>query len=204
MAGGKKRRRGLTEDERELWQKAVKSAEPLTRRSISERLPELAAPQSVVVSPVVAGSKAITPFRVGEIAATARARSALAPRIDEIIPHAAPNMDRRNFDRLRKGRMKVEAKLDLHGMTLTEAHPALSGFVRRAHQDGKRLLLVITGKGKTGKDDGVMPRQRGLLRHQVPQWLNQAPLAPLILQVVPAQQRDGGQGALYVYLRRNR
>jgi DNA-nicking Smr family endonuclease len=204
MAGGRKRRRGLTEDEQELWQKAVKSAEPLAKRAPSERVPEMMVTPAASRPTPKSGSEGITPFQVGELAATARARSVLAPRIDEIIPHAVPNMDRRNFDRLRKGRMKVEAKLDLHGMTLTEAHPALSGFVRKAHQDGKRLLLVITGKGKTGTDDGVMPRQRGLLRHQVPQWLNQSPLSPLILQVVPAQQRDGGQGALYVYLRRSR
>lgn len=94
--------------------------------------------------------------------------------------------------------------MDLHGMTLSQAQPELVNFVLRSHQAGLRLVLVITGKGEGPGERGPIPYQRGILRRQVPHWLTQAPLGPLILDVVPAAPRHGGNGALYVYLRRNR
>jgi len=112
-------------------------------------------------------------------------------------------MDKRAFRRLKRGQTKPEARLDLHGMTVNAAHSALTSFVHSAHASGKRLVLVITGKGRSVNDDGPIPSRVGVLRHQVPQWLNMPPLSPLILQVTQAHQRHGGGGALYVYLRRH-
>ncbi|WP_332870131.1 Smr/MutS family protein [Roseovarius salinarum] len=111
-------------------------------------------------------------------------------------------MDRKAFDRMRRGKLKPQARLDLHGMTLDRAHPALNGFIMRAHASGHRLVLVITGKGRSGIDAGPVPEQRGVLRRTVPRWLALPPLAQVVLQVTQAHARHGGEGAFYVYLRR--
>ena len=89
-------------------------------------------------------------------------------------------------------------------MRVDSAHPALVRFVMSAHASGKRLVLVITGKGKDRDEPGPMPVPRGVLRHQVPQWLSLPPLANVVLQVTPAHVSHGGGGAYYVYLRRHR
>jgi DNA-nicking Smr family endonuclease len=80
--------------------------------------------------------------------------------------------------RMIRGKMKPEARIDLHGMTLSEAHPALVDFVVDAHAQGLRLLLVITGKGRGGdrEDHGPIPIRRGVLKQQVPGWLTAPPL----------------------------
>jgi DNA-nicking Smr family endonuclease len=89
-------------------------------------------------------------------------------------------------------------------MTLAQAHSALTGFLMGAHARGNRLVLVITGKGRRGEDEGPIPLRPGLLKHQVPVWLRSAPLGPVVLQVAEAHVSHGGAGAYYVYLRRRR
>jgi DNA-nicking Smr family endonuclease len=101
-----------------------------------------------------------------------------------------------------RGKLQPEARIDLHGMTLAEAHPELIRFILNAHAQGLRLVLVITGKGKRRDDLGPIPNRIGALRHQVPGWLHLPPLGPSVLQVTEAHQRHGGSGAYYVYLRR--
>ncbi|WP_306438998.1 Smr/MutS family protein [Litoreibacter roseus] len=113
-------------------------------------------------------------------------------------------MDKKVFKKMSAGRLSPEARIDLHGMTLDRAHSALTGFIMRANAEGQRLVLVITGKGKRRDEGGPIPVRTGVLRQQVPMWLSQAPLSPLILQVSQASQKHGGLGAYYVYLRRNR
>lgn len=113
-------------------------------------------------------------------------------------------MDRRRFEKLRRGRFDPEARLDLHGMTRDAAHGALTAFVLDAHARGLRLVLVITGKGRPGRMEDLAPHRHGILRHAVPHWLAAPPLHGRVLQVAPAHARHGGGGALYVYLRRLR
>ena len=112
-------------------------------------------------------------------------------------------MDRRRFEKLRRGRLDPEARIDLHGMTSEHAHAALTGFILAAHAEGLRLVLVITGKGRPDAQ-AMQPHRHGILRHSVPHWLAAPPLSARILQVAPAHQRHGGAGAFYVYLRRQR
>jgi DNA-nicking Smr family endonuclease len=104
---------------------------------------------------------------------------------------------------LARGRDAIDARIDLHGMTQTEAHHALASFLRRAQSDGARTVLVVTGKGagKNGRDDYVA---RGVLRRQVPLWLGLPEFRPLIVGFDEAHASHGGQGALYVRLRRPR
>jgi DNA-nicking Smr family endonuclease len=112
-------------------------------------------------------------------------------------PGASPGVDRRTAEKHRRGRLPVEARLDLHGLTQEEAHRALERFLPHAQESGCRSVLVITGKGSR---DGT----RGVLKESVPRWLNQSPLRALILSISWAQPKDGGTGALYVLLRRIR
>ena len=106
-------------------------------------------------------------------------------------------IDRANAERLKRGRHPIEARLDLHGMTEAQAHRALAAFIDSSHRAGRRCVLVITGRGLGASGLGV-------LRRAVPRWLDEARLRPQILAVAPAQPRDGGAGALYLLLRRNR
>ncbi len=108
--------------------------------------------------------------------------------------------------RLAKGHDRIEARLDLHGLTQAEAHAALVGFIHRCHAAGHRMVLVITGKG--GPNDApaqaelhLAPRPRGVLRRNLPRWLAEPGLSALVLNYAPAHTRHGGEGALYVTLR---
>lgn len=184
--------RRLSAEEETLWRKVTAQAKPLAK---SRPLPE-EPPQELPPSP---GSAGFTPqaFRLGERAVPKPRAAATAV--------AAPAMDRKAHARLKRGRLRPEARIDLHGMTLAEAHPRLTGFIMRAHEQGKRLVLVITGKGRTGRDEGgPIPTHPGVLRRHVPDWLLSPPLGALVLEVTPAHLRHGGEGAFYVYLRRAR
>jgi DNA-nicking Smr family endonuclease len=109
-------------------------------------------------------------------------------------------------ERLRKGQAEPDARIDLHGMTQDAAHRTLFAWLATAHQRGYRLVLVITGKGNPKNDDNApwMMSPHGVLKQMVPRWLNEPGLAALIASTQPAHVRHGGDGALYVYLRKNR
>jgi DNA-nicking Smr family endonuclease len=127
----------------------------------------------------------------------------MRPLVDRLAASTV-NMDNKSYGKMKRGKIKPEARIDLHGMTMAEAHPELMAFILGSQAVGRRLVLVITGKGKDRDDGGPIPTRHGILRHQVPQWLALPPLAQAILQVTPAHLKHGGHGAYYVYLRRNR
>jgi DNA-nicking Smr family endonuclease len=117
-------------------------------------------------------------------------------------------LDRRTDDKLRRGKLPIEARLDLHGMTREAARHALAQFLRESYDGGKRCVMVITGKGALGVDrdnhaheDQTAP---GVLRRSVPEWLAAPPLSDIVIRHYPARARDGGDGALYVLLKRRR
>lgn len=118
----------------------------------------------------------------------------------QTLAAAELRMDAKTHRRMNQGKLRPEARLDLHGMTLAAAQPELVHFVMSCHAGGLRLVLVITGKGRG--DHGPLPTRPGALRHQVPHWLHCAPLSRLVQQVQAAHFRHGGEGAYYVYLRR--
>jgi DNA-nicking Smr family endonuclease len=119
----------------------------------------------------------------------------------DAVPAAPPlaPLGRRERSQLSRGRKEIEARLDLHGMTQTRAHRALSGFLQRAHSDGLTFVLIITGKGKMGAES-----ERGVLRRQVPQWLGLPEFRSLVVGFEEAHIGHGGEGALYVRIRRSR
>jgi DNA-nicking Smr family endonuclease len=108
-------------------------------------------------------------------------------------------------EKLRRGLMEPDARIDLHGMTQGAAHRTLFTWLTAAHRRGHRLALVITGKGNPKNDDTAswMMSDHGVLKQMVPRWLNEAELAAFIAHVRPAHARHGGDGALYVYLRKS-
>ncbi len=111
---------------------------------------------------------------------------------------AAGGVDARSLAKLRRGKMPVEAEIDLHGATQEKAHAALLRFVARQQAAGSRCVRVVTGKGLK-RDWSV-----GVLREAVPRWLNEAPLRGMVLAFSYATPNDGGAGALYVLLKRKR
>jgi DNA-nicking Smr family endonuclease len=129
------------------------------------------------------------------------------PETSGPVLHARP--DRRTRSRLARGHIPLEGRLDLHGMTQMQAYHQLSSFVRKAHQQGKTWVLVITGKGRGSlspvdlKDHAILPfKKRGVLRKNLPQWLQHKELAPFVSQFCQAHQTHGGEGAWYIRLKR--
>ena len=197
MAG--RRRRGLSSEDRRLWDQVAATATPLHKPAADTAPPE---PVPARPAPKVPPSTPL-PGRPARPPAAPRVTLDLAPDPQAALDRANPHMDRRRFEKLRRGRIDPDARIDLHGMTSERAHAALIAFILNAHADGLRLVLVITGKGRP--DDGAMqPHRHGILRHSLPHWLAAPPLTGRILQIAPAHQRHGGAGAFYVYLRRQR
>jgi DNA-nicking Smr family endonuclease len=143
-------------------------------------------------------------FTLGQTALTKSHRNDLKPVLVDHFRNAPLNMDRKAFTQMKRGKLRPEGKIDLHGMTLDRAQPALVRFILSAQASGKRLVLVITGKGRPVDRPGPIPVPHGVLKHNVPHWLSVPPLAQAVLQVSPAHISHGGAGALYVYLRRGR
>ena len=178
-----RRKRSLSEEERALWESVAKQTKPLRKRHRAAKPPGL--------------PDAETP---------AAARPAAAPRPPQPVkipsppnPEAPPlaPIGRRERSQLSRGRKEIDARLDLHGMTQTRAHRALSAFLQRAQGDGLTFVLIITGKGKMGAES-----ERGVLRRQVPQWLGLPEFRSLVVGFEEAHIGHGGEGALYVRIRR--
>ncbi len=197
-------RRKLTSDEIDLWHKVVKHAERLQpgRHSAHPDLP-LPKPKPKKV-PHPHAEPQIDAFRIGSRARGKPAKHDLKGPVAKSLAAAPVHMDDKAYRRMKRGKLRPEGKLDLHGMRVDTAHPALTRFILSAQASGKRLVLVVTGKGKDRDEPGPIPTPLGVLRHRVPQWLSLPPLAQAVLQVTPAHISHGGEGAYYVYLRRSR
>lgn len=192
------KQRRLDADDLELWRRVTDNTEKLDLKSLFT--PEIDAP--VPSPPALRRAKAVV---LGKpVGKPKRIQHDLLPSLPDQIQAQPVQMDQKAFGKLKRGKLKPEGRIDLHGMTLDRAHPALSHFVLSSHRAGKRLILVITGKGKQRDEGGPIPTRHGVLRHQVPQWLSMAPLSSAVLQVSQAHVSHGGGGAYYVYLRRHR
>jgi len=179
-ADDKPRRRKLNEEERSLWSSVIRSIRPLKKKPTKDETP-LPAPSSA------AAAKPPPPQRPP------------AP-----APKAAPPLatfDRRSKQRLARGSDPIEARIDLHGRTQSEAHDALLRFLRKAQSGGAKFALVITGKGARGQN-GL--GERGVLKRQVPLWLALPEFRAFVVGFEQAHAAHGGQGALYVRLRKPR
>jgi DNA-nicking Smr family endonuclease len=184
------RRRSLSDEERALWTGVARSVTPLHPSRGSAKVP----------GPTQAGKVDAKPPTKAETSAPPRSRAATPneSRSGKNTPPLAP-LGRRLKQRVARGHEPIDARLDLHGFTQTQAHAALLRFLRRAQSDGVRMVLVVTGKG-TSKD--VEPHERGVLKRQVPLWLALPEFRSLVIGFEDAHIGHGGAGALYVRLRR--
>jgi DNA-nicking Smr family endonuclease len=194
------RRRHLSPEEADLWRSVARTARPLHNHPIQNLPPaDKPAPDP---EPLHHAKPRLPKFTLGEKTRTPERRD-LAPTLPELVSQAPLQMDAKIHGKMTRGKLAPEARIDLHGMTLAEAHPELIRFILNAQSQGLRLVLVITGKGKRRDDTGPIPQRMGALRHQVPHWLRLQPLGQAVLQVTEAHLKHGGSGAYYVYLRRN-
>jgi DNA-nicking Smr family endonuclease len=175
------RRRVLTADERVLWKTFTRSIEPLRAGALTAPEPDAEVAEAPL--PVARPIKR-TPARAPASAAT--------------LPPALAPLGRRLRARVARGKEAIDARLDLHGLTQAQAHSALLHFLRAASTRDARLVLVITGKG--GRGEG----ERGVLKRQVPQWLGLPEFRSLVVGFEDAHVAHGGEGALYVRIRRTR
>jgi DNA-nicking Smr family endonuclease len=187
------RRRRLSPEEEALWKEVARTARPF--RATAKEGPEAVRDPLPLPEPPPEPVP-LQPFRLGE---KAHPQSSVARPAG---PAEALRMDARTYGKMLRGKLAPESRIDLHGMTLAEAHPALIRFLLGAQARGQRLVLVITGKGRAGADPGHIPERTGALRHQVPHWMRLPPLGAVVQQVAEAHRQHGGSGAFYVYLRR--
>lgn len=188
----------LSDADRKLWQHVNRDTVPLKGRdSLTGGFADLMRESDAPSPPPAPGKPQKTPPGPRLPLSNAKSAPPLRAR-DELLSHgSSAGLDRRNAERLRRGKMVIEATLDLHGMTQAQAHGALSRFIQRSEAAGRRCVLVITGKG-IAKESG------GVLRNQVPNWLNEPGNRERIIAFNYAQQGHGGTGALYVLLKRRR
>lgn len=178
-----KHARILSPEEAELWRRVQRTAIPMPGRKITAIEPATDGRDMPGADAKTTGGNRV-----------AMPRPAPEPRSAAAAP-VISYLDDRTLRELRRGRLEIDAILDLHGMTQERAHAALSGFVSSNRARGSRIVLVITGKGEGGN---------GILRRMVPEWLRQPPLSGLVSAYRVAHASHGGKGALYVRLRKQR
>ncbi|WP_424360541.1 Smr/MutS family protein [Methylocystis parvus] len=175
--------RRLTHAEVELWTKVTATVSPFRAR-----------PAPPVEPPPPPATKAVVAEPLND------RRPAPVPHRDRPAPPKPPTplveIDHRTRVKIKRGRLEVSAKLDLHGMRQDEAQRALNGFLRRAQADGAKVAIVVTGKGLSREEGGV-------LRRVVPMWLQALNLRDVVVGFGEAARHHGGEGALYVQIRRS-
>jgi DNA-nicking Smr family endonuclease len=179
----RRRLRRLSDAERALWSEVTRDVAQFRPAPTGEREAETAAEPSGPAAPVPPQTRPSTPAR------------------EPGRPPALAPLGRRMRQRIARGGTAIDSRLDLHGLTQREAHGKLHGFLHAAQDRGDALVLVITGKGARGTDG---EGERGVLRRQVPLWLRLPEFRGLIVGFESAHATHGGEGALYVRLRRKR
>jgi DNA-nicking Smr family endonuclease len=196
--------RRVSADEARLWQHATRSLDPVKGKP---RVGAMPAPSEPAAATPQAGERAATSRKA---AAPAREpRGAAVPKAK--LPRSPPplaDFDRRKVRQIASGRIEVDARIDLHGSRQRDARASLRAFLLTAHAKGHRTVLVITGKGGEEPADAYATltgeRQRGVIRRNVPHWLEEPDLRAVVSSYTQASPRHGGAGALYVQLRKAR
>ena len=180
-----RRRRELSAEEHALWRGVARSVRPLRRPARRDAEEGKTATAAMPAVPM-AKAKPLKTIVVPHVAKPS-------------TPPPLATLARRERQHLARGRVDIDARIDLHGMTQAEAHMRLVRFLRRAQSDGAKFVLVITGKGARSSDP-----DRGVLRRQVLLWLQLPDLRDAVVGFEEAHVAHGGEGALYVRLRRAR
>lgn len=192
-----RRPRDLEPSDRDLWRKVTETVTPLKGQSRKNTTETPAAPDPVEA----AASEPVSKEKL--LGSTAQPHT---PRGSKSPPPKAPPLaalDRKLTRRIGRGARPVDAVIDLHGLTQREAHDRLLSFLQGARARGHRLILVVTGKGRSGEEaDWWEEGRRGVLRRAVPDWLSTPPFRILVVGYEQAHIRKGGEGAIYVQIRR--
>jgi DNA-nicking Smr family endonuclease len=192
--------RSLTPDEEKLWSVVARTVRPLRPGAFG-----LGAlfedPAAVVAEKNTIVPETPRPAKNG----AAGARKGAAPNLRLSSPHrsgqpALSPIMRKEKQKIARGHAAIDARIDLHGMTQTEAHAALRNLLQRAQANGAKFVLVITGKGLPNSS----LNGRGVLRRQVPQWLSLPEFRRYVAGFDVANAGHGGEGALYVRLRKTK
>ncbi len=180
---GQRRKPALDPEDERLWRYATRNVQPLGPGHQKERAESL-----------TPARPALKPSRVNLSLPPQPLPPPPNPRTEPLEGPA----NRQWARRMGRGDMAIDARLDLHGLTQAAAHTRLMRFLAQAAARDQRVLLVITGKGKSGEGE------RGILRRALPMWLRDSAVSNRILSVSAAHPRHGGAGAFYVILRRQR
>jgi DNA-nicking Smr family endonuclease len=183
------RDRKLSADERILWGKVARSTRPMPGKAteLTELDAFLAETEAAAEQEKAEKQKSVTP----------PPPHALAPSTTKQPSGIHHPLERPVKRKIAKGRLALEARIDLHGLFQSEAHAILLDFLIRAQERGMRHVLVITGKGSSMGSEGA-------LRRAVPLWFSKPEFRYLISSYEPAAQHHGGDGALYIRLSRRR
>ena len=185
------RKRSVSREEQSLWRRVTGDVEPLATDIPAPPEPHPTKEGADKSPPQPRTAKPAPP-----VSAPPPAPPTVAKQHPELVPGKTAGLDKRKAQRLKRGQLRPEARVDLHGMTQVKAHAELNGFVAECQLADLRTVLVITGKGSV--------REGGVLRRMVPRWLNQPPLRGMVIAIEQATPRDGGAGAYYLLLRRRR
>jgi DNA-nicking Smr family endonuclease len=184
-----RRKRTIAPADAALWDAVARTVEPLRPREPGLS-PDVSLPPEPPRAPASAGPPAV-----------ARPIAAKPPKAPQ--PPPLSPLDRRLRGKLSRGGAAIDGRIDLHGLTQSVAHRRLVAFLRSAQADGAKVVLVITGKGKAGDPDAGVA-ERGILKRMVPAWLAAPDLRPMVVGFESAGRAHGGEGALYVRIRRQR
>jgi len=196
----KKTPKSVSQEDLEVWKKITiqlkrNKPEVLIKKNISGfkiKKSSKSLPKAPELKPFIIGEKVLKKEKI------------ILPNFHEDNKINSPNMDKKNFKKLVKGKMEIEGTIDLHGLTADQAKIKLITFINHSYSLGKRLIIVITGKGKHKGFDEFQRPINGVLRQNLPEWLSGPSVSNKVLQVTQAQPKHGGAGAFYVYLRRQR
>ena len=196
----KKTPKSISQEDLEVWKKITiqlkrNKPEVLIKKNISGlkiKKSSKSLPKAPELKPFIIGEKVLKKEKI------------ILPNFHEDNKRNSPNMDKKNFKKLVKGKMEIEGTIDLHGLTADQAKIKLITFINHSYSLGKRLIIVITGKGKHKGFDEFQRPINGVLRQNLPEWLSGPSVSNKVLQVTQAQPKHGGAGAFYVYLRRQR
>lgn len=202
-SAGKSGRKHLDGDDHDVWSHTAQSIEPL-KKAKGRHHP--AADRMADAAPRILTKSANEPAKIKHAAKPPPANAVPAKKTAPPIA----DFDRKKARKIRSGQVEIEARIDLHGMRQDEAHAALIRFLHRCQSKDQRWVLVITGKGKIVDRDHDAPfdmtvqRERGVLKRNVPRWLDEPDLRPLVVSYTTAAIQHGGEGALYIHLRKSR
>lgn len=185
------RRRSLSAEDKALWNHV---SQTVRRTETDKKAPVEVPPED---QPLLAVKKTAAAKKYRTIAPPVTPQKSL-PALPTLTHGDASGLDRKTAQRLKRGKLNIDETIDLHGHTQTAAHRTLERFLQSCFSDGKRTVLVITGKGD---EFGGKP---GVLKEAVPRWFNEMPMRQWVAGFSYAAPKDGGSGALYVRIRRKK